>query len=63
MSRGHVLAGILILVIVMAFSPFLPGRSSSLQKPSDPVLSIDETALPYMTGRGNEFYVRPGRAG
>ncbi len=63
MSRRAVLVVVLVVLVLAGFT-FMTGKGTSwLDISSGPKLEIDEDALTQMSGSGNEFYVRPGRAG
>lgn len=63
MSRRVVIVVVLVVLAVAGFT-FMTGKGTSwFNASSGPKLEIDEDALTQMSGSGNEFYVRSGRAG
>ncbi len=63
MSRRAVLVVVLVVLVVAGFTLIIGKGTSWFNASSGPKLEIDEDALTQMSGSGNEFYVRPGRAG
>lgn len=62
-SRRGAIVVILVVIGVLGFGIIAGTETSMFDVSTGIQLKIDKSAVARMKSRGNEFYVRPGRAG